>query len=169
MSGSIGTAAGSWFAVGREQFSGPERGSPDDRAHYMCWLHVSVLELGAYETAPSCARLHTRNVLAEWQIPRDLIADAEMICSELATNALRATWALPEHVPIALRLLANAERLVIEVWDAHPGQPARQSPVGSAESGRGLQIVDSLSNRWGARRLNADLKAVWAELLIARP
>jgi anti-sigma regulatory factor (Ser/Thr protein kinase) len=135
----------------------------------MRWPRVSVLELGAYETAPSCARLHTRNVLAEWRIPRDLILDTEMICSELATNALRATWALPEHAPIALRLLANVERLVIEVRDSHPGQPVRQPPTDTAASGRGLQIVHSLSNRWGSRRLSAHLKAVWAELLIPRP
>lgn len=155
--------------MGGEQLSGRERGSRDDGAHHLRWPHVSVLELGAHETAPSCARLHTRSVLAEWRIPRDLIPDAEIICAELATNALRATWALPEHPPIALRLLANVERLVIEVWDSHPGQPVRQPITDSAESGRGLQIVHGLSNRWGSRRLSAHLKTVWAELLIPRP
>lgn len=87
----------------------------------------------------------------------------------LATNAVRATWALPEHAPIALRLLATVERLVIEVWDSHPGEPVRQLTTGGAESGRGLQIVHCVSSRWGSRRLSAHLKAVWAELLLPPP
>jgi hypothetical protein len=105
--------------------------------------------------------------LAEWRIP-DLIPDAQLICSELVSNAVKATAALPEVMPIGLRVLANGERLVIEAWDCHPGYPVRQPASDSTESGRELQIVHDLSNRWGSRRVSARLKAVWAELLIPR-
>jgi hypothetical protein len=64
-------------------------------------------------------------------------ADAEILVSELVTNALRASWSL-ESPPVALRLLANGERLLIEAWD--PVEPLAGS-VDFSEAGRGLQIV----------------------------
>jgi hypothetical protein len=80
------------------------------------------------------------------------------------TNAVQATRKLAGRRPVALRLLANAERLVVEVWDCHPGAPVRQVTADDAERGRGLAIVAQLSARWGSRRLGPYAKAVWAEL-----
>jgi hypothetical protein len=34
------------------------------------------------------------------------------------------------------------------------------------EHGRGLAVIDALSNRWGTGRLSDDYKVVWAELLV---
>jgi anti-sigma regulatory factor (Ser/Thr protein kinase) len=76
-----------------------------------------MLELAPDPAASACARLHTRNVLSGWNLPRDMIADAETCVSETITNALRTTLTLAEPLPIGLRLLANAERLVTEAWD----------------------------------------------------
>jgi len=167
MSGGIGMVHGGWFAVVGEQASQPEQGSRADDAFHLLRTHVLVVELGASLSAPSTARQLSRTALAEWRIP-DLIPDAELICSELVSNAVQATAALPEVMPIGLRVLAHGERLVIEAWDCHPGYPVRQPANDITESGRGLQIVHDLSNRWGARRVSARLKAVWAELLIPR-
>jgi anti-sigma regulatory factor (Ser/Thr protein kinase) len=139
---------------------------------YLRWPLVSLLELGPLPTAVSCARLHAQNVLAEWQLPRDMIGDASVCVSELLTNALRATLALGEPMPIALRLLANTERLVIEAWDCHPGAPVRRPAYcfGDQEGGRGLAVIEAYSNRWGCRRLSENVKTVWCELLMpARP
>ncbi len=80
--------------------------------------------------------------------------------------------ALAEPRPIGLRLLANWQRVVVEVWDCHPGVPVRRTtpdpllPENQAECGRGLEIVHELANRWGTRRLSAHVKTVWAELLL---
>lgn len=137
----------------------PLDGSADPR-----WPLVSELELDATDEAPAGARRHLAKVLAAWGVPRGLIAEAEMICSELMTNAVQATWKLAEERPVALRLLANAERLVVEVWDCHPGAPARRVTADDAECGRGLAIVAQLATRWGSRRLGPRVKAVWAEL-----
>lgn len=137
---------------------------------YLRWPRVSLLELGPLPTAASCARLHTRNVLAEWGLPRALAADAEMCVSETITNALRATLSLAEPQPIALRLLANRERLVAEAWDCHPRDPVRRTAVADdEEGGRGLAVIDACSNRWGVRRLSANVKSVWCEFLIPAP
>src|SRR5580658_5616833 len=78
---------------------------------------VSALELGPLYTAIPCFRLHTVAVLKEWNLPRDLVADAEMLVSELMTNAADASACMPERPPIALRLIATGTSLVIEAWD----------------------------------------------------
>jgi anti-sigma regulatory factor (Ser/Thr protein kinase) len=154
----MSTVMGEWFAVaGRQSL-------PLPGADLVRWPLVSVLELGAFASAPACARLHAKTVLADWGLPRGVAADAEMICSELMTNALRATLALDPPQPIGLRLLSVPDRrLVIEAWDSHPGRPVRRSVGEGAEDGRGLVIVEELSSRWGMR-LSAHVKTVWAEM-----
>jgi anti-sigma regulatory factor (Ser/Thr protein kinase) len=161
--GAAGTLR-SWFAVADKQAAS---------TYYLRWPLVSVLELGVSEEASTCARRHLRDVLPTWPVPRGLAVEAELICSELVTNAIQATGKLPEPAPVGLRLLANAQRLVLEVWDCHPGVPVRRPPseVASAEAvnGRGLAIVAELSNRWGTRRLSTHVKSVWAEFLLPGP
>lgn len=70
------------------------------------WPLTSSLELGPLPTAVPCARLHCRNVLAEWQLS-ELADDAEVIVSELMANALNASQRLPGLNPVALRLNAT--------------------------------------------------------------
>lgn len=166
MNGSTDAVQGGWFAIGREQGSRPEHGFRADAALYRRWPRVLVAETRADRNAPALTRQLARVALAEWRITPGLIPDAQLICSELVSNAVQATRALPEAMPVGLRLLASSGRLVIEAWDCHPGYPVRQPASDVAESGRGLQIVHDLSNRWGTRRVSASLKAVWAELLL---
>lgn len=80
------------------------------------WPHVSALELGALPTAAGCARTRAKLVLAEWGLSH-LVADAQILVSELVTNALRASWSLEGNPPIVLRLLADDHRLIIEAWN----------------------------------------------------
>jgi anti-sigma regulatory factor (Ser/Thr protein kinase) len=176
MDGGTGTAQG-WFAVAGLQASRPVA----DRvasAFFLRWPLVSVLELGASPAAVGLARQYVRASLGEWACPFGVREDMELICSELVSNAVQATLslqALPlaEPWPVGLRLFGNRQRIVLEVWDCHPGVPVRFPPgrvaPDEAESGRGLAIVHELANRWGSRRLTARVKAVWAELLLPAP
>jgi len=125
-----------------------------------------MLELGSLPTAVPCARLHTRNILLEWHIGRPLVENAETLVSELVTNALKASLSLEEVKPIGLRLLANRERLIIEVWDHSPLDLERRQTDAESEHGRGLMILAALSNRWGSRHVSFSLKVVWCELLV---
>jgi anti-sigma regulatory factor (Ser/Thr protein kinase) len=109
-----------------------------------------------------------RSVLHEWGL-REITDDAAVIVSELMTNAQRASAALDSRPPIALRVLADAERLVIEAWDRCPLDVQPATADEDAEYGRGVPIVQALSNRWGQHRIAPNLKAIWAEVQIPRP
>ena len=65
-----------------------------------------------------------------------------------------------------MRLFADAQRLLIEVWDNAPGDPQPRQADSASESGRGFMVVQAISHRWGYRRVSLALKVVWAELLI---
>jgi anti-sigma regulatory factor (Ser/Thr protein kinase) len=131
------------------------------------WPLVSALEFGSLPTAVGSARAHTRGILAEWGLA-DLIEDAEMLVSELMTNALEASWRLDGRPPIAMRLLASQDRLLIEAWDQDTGpcDLHPQQPRSDEDHGRGLMVVDALSHRWGVRLASASHKVVWAELVV---
>jgi hypothetical protein len=55
---------------------------------------MSFLELAPLPGAVPCARLHAVSLLAEWRL-RDLADDATLVVSELMTNAVTASAALP--------------------------------------------------------------------------
>lgn len=136
------------------------------------WELRTFLELGALPTAVPCARLHARQVLWEWHLDA-LSATAELIVSELVTNAVHASAGLTGSrragrwvagtPPVRLWLLSNRERILIQVWDANDRHPAPQQPGPDAESGRGLLLVESLSADWGSYPPDRSSgKVVWA-------
>jgi anti-sigma regulatory factor (Ser/Thr protein kinase) len=101
----------------------------------------------------------------------DRFDDVCLVVSELVTNALR--HALPANAPrladqngpVRLHLMRWTERLVCAVRDpSHDSPVARDSDDFSAESGRGLFLVDSFSDSWGWHPLAGTLggKVVWA-------
>lgn len=156
-------------AVSGNPFEAPGTGMSEQvsgtgTAHQRRWPLVSSLEFGALATAVPCARLHTNTVLHEWGFG-DLADDAELIVSELVTNALKASQSLQEIRPLALCLRSDRKRVIIEVWDHSPREPRSAPAGGDAEGGRGLLVVDALSARWGYERTGYSAKVVWAELM----
>ena len=125
----------------------------------------SALEFAPLPTAVPCARLHVVHVLHEWGL-RDLGGDAQMVVSELITNAIDASTLLPERPPVSLRLLLTGKSLVIEVWDHSPLDLEPREADADDECGRGLTVVAALSDRWGWERTGHDRKVVWAELAL---
>ncbi|MFF8910034.1 ATP-binding protein [Streptomyces olivaceoviridis] len=115
------------------------------------------------------ARRFTRRTLEQWDVG-DRFDDICLVVSELVTNALRhAVPAAPrggeEHPSVRLHLMRWTERLVCAVRDPSHESPApRDSDDFSAESGRGLFLVDSFADSWGWHPLAGTLdgKVVWA-------
>jgi anti-sigma regulatory factor (Ser/Thr protein kinase) len=138
------------------------------------WPLWSSLPLGAFLTATPCARLHARAVLIEWGL-RGLAERAELIVSELVTNAVRASVG-PDGRPrygeaglpvVVLRLFTDGARVLIEVWDETPGAPVTEQADPEDESGRGLTLIEAVSDRWTWATVPGWAgKVVSAELLI---
>jgi hypothetical protein len=138
------------------------------------WPLRSHLILGALPSAVPCARLHAVHVLHEWGL-RNLADDTGLIVSEIVTNGVRASadlvgsryagrWA-PGRPPVRLWLHGHQERIAIRVWDASDRLPARQPADPGAEGGRGLLLVEALSDAWGCcRPPRPGGKVVWATL-----
>jgi anti-sigma regulatory factor (Ser/Thr protein kinase) len=125
------------------------------------WPLRSFLELGALPSAVPCARLHTRQLAWEWQLT-GLSQNAELVVSEIMTNAIQITQAEGRSAPVRLWLLADRTQLLILVWDASPLPPVPVNTSDDAENGRGLLLVDTLSARWGHFPHYSGGKAVWA-------
>ncbi|MGH3247247.1 MAG: ATP-binding protein [Trebonia sp.] len=128
----------------------------------------AFLDLGAVLTSPRCARAWTREILREWQLA-GLTDDAEAIIAELVANAVHASGGLAQPV-IRLALALNRGELAILVSDDNPDLPQAQHPAEDDESGRGLMMVETLSDRYGWYPLEGSGpgKVVWA-ILPAEP
>ena len=80
------------------------------------WPLRNFLELGALPSAVPCARLHTRQLLWEWQLTA-LGDDAELLVAELVTNAIQVTQADDRTASVRLWLLAEcATRRCLSGW-----------------------------------------------------
>jgi anti-sigma regulatory factor (Ser/Thr protein kinase) len=95
------------------------------------------------------ARLHVRAALGFHGLG-EYADDAEIITSELVTNAIRHVCNDgSETVGVILARTWNPESVTVVVTDSSPQGPVmREAPAGS-ERGRGLQIVEALSAHWG--------------------
>jgi anti-sigma regulatory factor (Ser/Thr protein kinase) len=112
------------------------------------WPLRTFLELGALPGAVPCARLHTRNVLAEWGLTV-FSESIGLLVSELVTNAIQISRLAEQDAPVRLWLVSDRAQVVIFVWDASPLPPVPGDVGEDAESGRGLLIVQAVSARWG--------------------
>ena len=133
-------------------------------ADHRDWPFHNYLELGALAGAVPCARLHARQLLWEWGIS-EVAEDVELLVSELVTNALHASLDMGDDLPVRLWLLSNDMHVVISVWDGNPRPPVRPDVADDAESGRGLVLVEALSDRWDwFAHQGLGGKVVWCEL-----
>lgn len=133
------------------------------------------LRLAAQVSTVGCSRLFVRQVCASWQIGNEQTGDAELVTSELVSNAIVASELIEPRSGhdslhsdvklIRMRLLDLGHSMVIEVWDASPKLPTLIEPSLEAEHGRGLQLVDALGIRWGYyARIGG--KVVWCQLAL---
>jgi anti-sigma regulatory factor (Ser/Thr protein kinase) len=97
------------------------------------------------------ARVNTRWFLDRCNgVSEDMTETALLVVSELVANAYSAAAALAGESIVELSLRVFDSRLLVEVIDSSPRVPM-PSPRGDAtgESGRGLSVVDALSDEWG--------------------
>ncbi|HEX7106546.1 MAG TPA: ATP-binding protein [Acidothermaceae bacterium] len=91
-------------------------------------------------------------------VDADLLDAAGLLVSELVTNAV-----VHARTDVTLRVILRRGVLRIEVTDGSPIVPAPRRPAGLAGTGRGLQLVDRLADRWGVSKARRG-KTIWFEL-----
>ena len=130
------------------------------------WPCQSFLELGALPGAVPCARLHARQMLWEWGLTA-FSDSAELLISELVTNAMRISRATAQYLPVRLWVVSDRAQVVIFVWDASPLPPVANDATDDAENGRGLMIVQAIGARWGWDFPSGiGGKVVWAQICL---
>lgn len=114
------------------------------------------------ESAATARRLAQVVVLRQWGLTPKLTEDAVLLVSELVGNAVRHTGARV----FGLRLRRRRGWIRVEIRDPSRGLPCLM-PVQELDiSGRGLFLVDKLSDRWGVDLLPRG-KTTWFEMRVA--
>ncbi|MFI6352482.1 ATP-binding protein [Streptomyces sp. NPDC050743] len=108
-------------------------------------------------TSAGQARRLVTAQLSDWALA-DLADTAELLVSEVVTNALRHT-----RGPLRLNLRVRDSRLTCEVEDTESAGPLRSVVDTDAEGGRGTELLDLLANAWGSTE-TATGKTIWFEL-----
>ncbi len=108
----------------------------------------------------TAARRFVRDVLRD-QSPA-IVEAAELMACELATNCV-------QHAHCDFELVIHAQgRIRVEVRDTNRGRPVAGYPAPGDRSGRGLRIVESMSDTWGIIP-SRNGKTVWFALEALSP
>lgn len=96
----------------------------------------------------------------------EIAADAALACQELMANAVvHGCRDLPPSTELTVTAAWSDQRLRVAVRDPSDVEPREQDVSTSRPSGRGLQLVSTLCDRWGVeRRPGGCGKFVWMEL-----
>jgi hypothetical protein len=118
----------------------------------------------------AAARRLTRDTLRDWGLP-SLAENAELIVGELVANAVThgarpGSDSTPGQENLGLRLRRGTGEVICAVLDPSDTGPVVKAPGRAEHSGRGLQIVDALSDAWGWSPITGRGKAVWAVLSV---
>lgn len=135
---------------------------------------LTSLTLTAVPTAIDRARKLVRFALSGWGLAA-LVEDAELVTSELMTNAVRAIGVTSAEAAsggfgtvatVQVRVLMYEASILIEVWDRDPRATGEQETAGVAEGGFSLMVVAALCKRWDFFGAADDGKVAWAELAV---
>lgn len=116
------------------------------------------------ESARTARRLAEAVLRTKWHLPGQVTDNGVLLVSELVGNAVRHTGA----TRFGLRMYRGRGRVRVEVRDPSRGLPCLL-PVQELDiSGRGLWLVERLSDRWGVD-LQPRGKTTWFEMRTTEP
>jgi hypothetical protein len=132
--------------------------------------HTGLPRIATRTPGPDAGSVHaardfTLATLRRWDAA-ERGEDIAIVVTELLTNALQHALPWPgdpsPRRPIRLGLLQPGSCVLCAVADPSRAVPVPQGLGSLAETGRGLQIVRALSDRWGWTVLGDADKVVWA-------
>ncbi|MET8230736.1 SpoIIE family protein phosphatase [Micromonospora sp. NPDC005298] len=141
-------------------------GTEDDVAvlaveHALKPSRSASMEVPAEPTAPSRVRHWMTGQLTEWQVPESVIGAAVLCTSELTTNAL-----LHAGTAARVEIDLSPERLLVSVADTGTrGTVTRTRTDTLSSRGRGLGLIEELSDAWGTDPTVRG-STVWFEILV---
>ncbi|MET9499334.1 ATP-binding protein [Streptomyces sp. NPDC006552] len=120
-------------------------------------MHCHAMDFTVGTHSAQHVRRIVRIYLRQWGMA-ELTDAAELALTELLANVVR-------HVPdrhCSLLILRQKGGLRVEVGDPDPRRPVVQAPAQWEEGGRGLLLVQAVTDRWGVLP-NPPGKTVWFE------
>jgi anti-sigma regulatory factor (Ser/Thr protein kinase) len=118
---------------------------------------VASLELPPDHTAAARARQFVAATLRTWGLEA-LVADAELLVSELVTNAV-----LHARSPARVNVEDAGTVVRVAVCDDSSAPPRVRDYGPNAVTGRGMFLVDRIARRWGVD-VDGRGKCVWFEV-----
>ncbi|WP_375474755.1 ATP-binding protein [uncultured Jatrophihabitans sp.] len=120
------------------------------------------VELGCQAADVRAARTWARDCLQSTPgVGPDLLDDAQLVVSELVTNAVQAGCGT-----LTVEVRRESDGVRIAVTDDARGAPTMGSSATNVPHGRGLLIVATIARSWGVEH-RPNGKQVWALLPIA--
>ncbi|MDH2427062.1 ATP-binding protein [Sphaerisporangium sp. TRM90804] len=111
------------------------------------------------------ARRFVRDVAADWNACEEAREIAELLTSELVTNALtHGGGGAGAAGGVRVEVGRDGEVMSVTVHDSGVAVPRMRSAGAMETCGRGLSIVETLAYKWGWC-VNPHGKAVWFQLL----
>jgi hypothetical protein len=124
----------------------------------------------AVPRAAGDARAFTTLVLGAWGLSH-LVETTELLVSELVTNAVKHAGGIMDppddltgvigQVPPVMLSISHRDALLVQVWDVSGESVIRRAAADDDVDGRGLDLVDALSKKWGCEVLESGGKIVW--------
>jgi hypothetical protein len=120
---------------------------------------MSTHTLTASDDTPATARRLVHDRLVEWGYPPEVRTSAELLVSEVVTDALRQH---PSLVTVTVEPMAD-DRLKVEVANEPEPAPADGDPSRPEQRRIARRFVERLSDKW-ATELDRTRTTTWFEL-----
>jgi anti-sigma regulatory factor (Ser/Thr protein kinase) len=141
---------------------------PSGPSRHPCFPRIATRTPARDLVSVAVARSFARFTLQRWDIG-GRCDDITLVVSELLANALCHALPRPGGWPVRFGLLQSrpGSAVLCAVADPSPALPVPGSSGHLAESGRGLHVVEALSDRWGSTTSGHNGKVVWATFDVA--
>jgi anti-sigma regulatory factor (Ser/Thr protein kinase) len=118
------------------------------------WSHKTAL--AAEPRSPALARDFVCRHLMAHHLSH-LVEDVRLVVSELATNVVAHA-----QTPFVVTLSSTRGTVLLAIQDGSTSAVLPRTPDVMDMSGRGMMIVELLSQQWGTRIDEGGFKSVWA-------
>jgi anti-sigma regulatory factor (Ser/Thr protein kinase) len=114
----------------------------------------------------SLVRHRIADDLAAQGVAAESIEHVVLVASELVTNAVQHT-APANGTDVTIEWSLDADNVTMQVSDPSPTPPVRRHPGLTEPSGRGMLVIDTLSDDWGVEQTPTG-KRIWARIHVLR-